>query len=368
MLYHLLYPLREVFSGFNLFRYITFRSAYAAISAILFSFILGPFIIRLMERYHVGQVVRKDGPQTHLVKDGTPTMGGLIILLAVLIPTLLFADLKNFYTQLIIFVTVWLGVIGFVDDYLKVVRKMPQGLIARYKMLGQITLGIMVGVAILNGPHKGTDLATATTVPFLKSTIFHWRVFFVPIVIFIITGSSNAVNLTDGLDGLAIGLVGIAFTTFGLICYVTGHVEISRYLNIIYVRGAGELTIYCAAAAGASLGFLWFNANPARVFMGDVGSLALGGVLGTISILVKKELLLGIIGFVFVAEVISVMLQVTYYKRTKKATGTGRRLFKMAPLHHHFELSGWKESQIVIRFWIIGILFAVLSLSTFKIR
>jgi phospho-N-acetylmuramoyl-pentapeptide-transferase len=368
MLYDLLYPLSDVFKIFNIFKYITFRAAYAAITALLISFFVGPLIIHYLKKKQFHQIIRTDGPQAHLAKAGTPTMGGIIILTSVLIPTLLWADIKNFYVQMMVFVTVWLGVLGFVDDYLKVIRKLPRGLIARYKLLGQISLGIIVAIAVLNGPMKDDPNLTTTMVPFFKNFSIHWGYFFIPLVVLVIAGTSNAVNITDGLDGLAIGLLGISFVCFAIICYLTGNSIISRYLNIPYIPYTGELAVYCAAAVGAALGFLWFNAYPAKVFMGDVGSLSLGGSLGAIAILAKKELLLVVIGGVFVAELFSVMIQVLYFKRTKKKEGAGKRFFKMAPLHHHFELSGWHELTVVIRFWIVGVLLALLSLSTFKIR
>jgi phospho-N-acetylmuramoyl-pentapeptide-transferase len=369
MLYHLLFPLRDIFTGFNLFRYITFRSAYAAITALLFSFFVGPHLIKLLQRKQMKQVIRTDGPQSHLSKSGTPTMGGIIVLLAIFIPVLLWGDLTNFYVRTVLLVTVWMGLVGFADDYLKIVQNIPKGLIARYKLLGQISLGIILALFILYlSPEKNSPHITTTTIPILKNATMDWGGFFIPVVILVITGYSNAVNITDGLDGLAIGLLGIAFACFAIICYLTGNVIISKYLNIIYLPGTGELSVYCAAALGASLGFLWFNAHPAKIFMGDVGSLALGGALGAIALLVKKELLLVVIGAVFAAETLSVIIQVAYFKRTKKKYGAGKRLFRMAPLHHHFELQGWKETTVVIRFWIIGILFALLSLSTFKIQ
>lgn len=368
MLYHLLYPLHEIFSGFNVFRYITFRAAYASITALLLCFVLGPWIIRKLKERQMNQVIRKDGPTTHLEKAGTPTMGGLIILMSILIPTLLWADLSNYYIGLMIFVTVWMGAIGFLDDYLKVMRKMSKGLVAKYKLLGQFILGLILAFAILHGPYSGTVSITATTVPFMKNMTIDWGYFFVPLVVLMMIWFSNAVNLTDGLDGLAIGLSGIAFAAFAIVCYVTGNSIVSDYLNILYIRGSGELTVYCASVMGAALGFLWFNAKPAKVFMGDVGSLALGASLGAIAILVKKELLLLIIGAVFVVEALSVVIQVAYFKRTKKTGGQGKRIFKMAPLHHHFELCGWSETTVVVRFWICGILAALLSISTFKIQ
>jgi len=361
MFYHLLYPLKKYLFGFNIFSYISFRSASAAIFALLISFFVGPYIIRLLRKHQIGEEIRKDGPQTHLQKAGTPTMGGLIILIAVLLPTLCFARLDNIYTWLIIIATVWMGIVGYIDDYLKSVKKMPKGLVGRYKLVGQISLGLIVGLAIYFYPGFH-DFRSVTTVPFFKNYEIDFGLLYIPMVIFVITATSNAVNLTDGLDGLAIGLVGITATAWAAIAYVSGRVDFSNYLNIIHLPGSGELTVFAAALLGASLGFLWFNAHPAQVFMGDTGALALGSAVGTLAILLRKELLLIIIGGMFVAESLSVIIQVLYYKRTKK------RIFKMAPLHHHFELKGWPETQVVIRFWIIGILLALLSLATFKIR
>jgi phospho-N-acetylmuramoyl-pentapeptide-transferase len=368
MLYHLLVPLTDTYSFFNIFRYITFRSAYAAIASLAIAFVIGPWIIRRLRASQMLETIRDDGPAGHAVKRGTPTMGGLIILMASLVPTLLFARLDNPFILVILFVTLWMGVIGFIDDYLKVARKLKRGLVAKYKMMGQITLGLLVGLFILYGPMKDNPLATITTVPFLKNHTFDWGWLFIPMVIFVITAASNAVNLTDGLDGLSIGLSAIAFIAFAGMAYVTGHVKFSNYLAIPYISGTGELTVFCAAMIGAALGFLWFNAHPASIFMGDVGSLPIGAALGTLAILVKKELLLLVVGAVFVGETLSVILQVGYFKWTRWRTGQGRRLLKMAPIHHHFELSGWEETKIVTRFYVLGILFALLSLSTFKIR
>ena len=361
MFYYLLYPLKEIVSGFNIFRYITFRSAAAAITALFISFVVGPYIIKKLRQKQIREEIRKDGPQSHLQKSGTPTMGGLIILAAVIIPTLLWAQVLNIYVQLILFATLWMGIVGFIDDYLKVVKKLPKGLVARYKLLGQLTLGTIVGGVIYFAPQFA-DISTLSTLPFFKDYEIDFGVFYIPMVIFVIIATSNSVNLTDGLDGLAIGLVGISGLAWAIIAYFSGRIDFSDYLNIIYLPGAGELTVYCAALVGASLGFLWFNSHPAQVFMGDTGSLALGSALGTLAILLKKELLLIIIGGVFAAETLSVIIQVLYYKYTKK------RLFKMAPIHHHFELSGWAESTVVVRFWIIAILLVLFSLSTFKIR
>jgi len=361
MLYYLLFPLREYISGFNLFRYISVRSAFAAITALLISFVVGPYVIRKLKEKQIGEEIRTDGPQTHLKKAGTPTMGGLIILAAVLLPTLLWAQVANLYVILILFATVWMGAVGFLDDYLKVVKKKPKGLVARYKLVGQITLGAIIGAVIYLWPEL-RGINTLTSVPFFKNYEIDFGIFYIPMVIFVVTATSNAVNLSDGLDGLAAGLVGISVTAWAAIAYVTGRVDFSDYLNILYLPGAGELTVFCAALVGAALGFLWFNAYPAQVFMGDTGALALGSGLGTLAVLLKKELWLPIIGGVFVAENLSVIVQVAYYKRTRK------RIFKMAPLHHHFELLGWEEPKVVIRFWIAAILLALLSLSTFKIR
>ncbi|MFQ5603427.1 MAG: phospho-N-acetylmuramoyl-pentapeptide-transferase [bacterium] len=361
MFYYLFYPLREIISGFNLFRYITFRSAWAAITALLISFIVGPYIIKKLRQHQIGEEIREDGPQSHLKKAGTPTMGGLIVLAAVVLPTLLWARIDNIYITLILISTIWMGVVGFVDDYLKSVKKVPKGLVARYKLLGQLSLGAIIGLTLYFSPrYEGIN--TLSTMPFFKDYEIDFGVFYIPMVIFVITATSNAVNLTDGLDGLAIGLIGISGLAWAAIAYVSGRVDFSDYLNIIYLDGAGELTVYCAALVGGALGFLWYNAHPAQVFMGDTGALSLGSAVGTLAILLKKELLLIIIGGVFVAESLSVIIQVLYFKRT------GKRLFKMAPIHHHFELSGWAEPKVVVRFWIIAILLVLFSLSTFKIR
>ncbi|MFQ5865049.1 MAG: phospho-N-acetylmuramoyl-pentapeptide-transferase [bacterium] len=361
MFYYLFFPLREYVSGFNLFRYITFRSAWAAITALLISFIVGPYIIKKLRQHQIGEEIRTDGPKTHLKKAGTPTMGGLIILAAVVLPTLLWAKVVNIYILLILFSTLWMGLVGFIDDYLKAVKKVPIGLVAKYKLIGQISLGAIIGGVVYFSPQF-EGISTLSTVPFFKDYEIDFGILYIPMVIFVITATSNAVNLTDGLDGLAIGLVGISALAWAAIAYISGRIDFSDYLNIIYLPGTGELTVYCAALVGGALGFLWYNSYPAQVFMGDTGALALGSAIGTLAILLKKELLLIIIGGVFVAESLSVILQVLYFKRTKK------RIFKMAPLHHHFELLGWDEQKVVVRFWIIAILLVLFSLSTFKIR
>jgi phospho-N-acetylmuramoyl-pentapeptide-transferase len=362
MFYHLLYPLTKYFSAFNVFSYITFRAAYATVTALVISFFLGPYIINLLKRYQIKELIRTDGPQTHLAKAGTPSMGGIIILIAIIIPTLLWANLANIYVWIILLSTVWMGVVGFIDDYLKVVKKLKKGLIGRYKMAGQILLGLVIGVLLYVYHPAGEENVTITSVPFLKNYVIDFGWLYIPFVVFVITAMSNAVNLTDGLDGLAIGITGIIALAFAGISYISGRVDFSHYLNLMYLRGSGELTVYCAALIGASLGFLWYNSYPAQVFMGDTGALALGSALGTMAILLKKEFLLVLLSGIFVAEVISVIIQVVSYKWRKK------RVFLMAPLHHHFELKGWKESKVVTRFYIITVLLVLLSLSTIKIQ
>ena len=361
MLYHLLYPLHEIFSPFNVFRYITFRSAYATVTALLLCMIFGPIIIRRLRQFKIRQVIRQDGPQTHLTKKGTPTMGGVIIVGCIVIPTLLWAPLDNRYVLTAVGVTLVLGALGFLDDYLHVVRRAPKGLLGRYKLLVQVAVGLAVGAIFYFAP-AAPEIATSTTVPFLKSRLLDLGIFYIPFVALVITATSNAVNLTDGLDGLATGLMALAAGAFAALAYVSGHAKIAAYLNIPMLAGSGELTIFCAAMFGAALGFLWFNNHPADVFMGDTGSLALGGALGTVAVMLKKEVLLFLIGGVFVMEALSVIIQVVSFKLRKK------RVFRMAPIHHHFELKGWPESRVVVRFWIVGMLLALLSLSTLKLQ
>lgn len=369
MFYHILYPLREFFGGFNLLGYITVRSAAAAVTALIVTLIVGPRLIHWLKRMQLIEEIREDTPETHQEKAGTPSMGGIMIICAVLVPVLLFARLDNLYIQMMILATVWMGGVGFLDDYLKVVKKYPKGLIAKYKLMGQVLLGIIVATVVTLSPEYAgvqvgdtrMDIHWYTSIPFLKYIIINLWWFYFPLVIIVITGTSNAVNLTDGLDGLAIGLVGIAALAWAGLSYVAGRVDFSGYLSVLYLRGAGELTIYCAGLIGASLGFLWFNGHPADVFMGDTGALALGGALGTLAVLLKKELLLFLVCGVFAAETVSVILQVASFKLR------GKRVFRMAPLHHHFELMGWPEEKVVTRFWIVGIILALLSLGTFKI-
>ena len=367
MIYNFLEPLKEVFSPLNVFQYITFRSAAAAILALFISFILGPVIIRKLRQNQIGEEIREHGPESHIKKRGTPTMGGLIILTAIILPTLLLADLQNSYIQIVLISIVWMGLIGFLDDYLKTIKKIKSGLVAKYKLAGQISLGAIITFWIYNTP-AWDNFRTVTSVPFLKDAVVDFGLLYPIIIILVITGSSNAVNLTDGLDGLASGLLAICFTVFSAIAYISGRVDFSDYLNIIYLPGVGELTIFSAACVGACIGYLWFNAAPAEVFMGDVGSLSTGAALGTLAILLKKEFLLVIIGGVFVAEALSVILQVSYFRYTKRKYGEAKKLFLMTPFHHHFELKGYPESRIVIRFWIVGLLLALLTLTTFKIR
>jgi len=368
MLYHLLPRFSDVSIVFNLFRYITFRAAGAVVTSLLVAFVVGPVVIRWLTSLRIGQVVRELGPATHLGKAGTPTMGGVIIILAATVSTLLWAELTNWYTMLALAALLWMGAIGFLDDYLKVVRKHSQGLVARYKMIGQLSFG--AGMALLLLAHPISPLpSTVTSVPFLSewSAVF-WAPAFVVFVAIVVSGTSNTVNLTDGLDGLAAGLTAIVSMTFGILAYVTGRVDTSRYLGLFYLPGAGELSIFAAALGGAAIGFLWFNAHPAEVFMGDTGSLSLGGAIGVMAILLKAEFLLVIAGGVFVMEGVSVMLQTSWFKYTVHRYGEGRRIFRMAPIHHHFEKLGWPETKVVVRFWILGILFAMLAFSTLKIR
>jgi phospho-N-acetylmuramoyl-pentapeptide-transferase len=380
VLYHLLQPLAPDVRLFNLLNYITFRSAAAFVTALLLAFVLGPVLIRRLSAMAVHQVVRAGVPDTHQGKGRTPTMGGLLILLATLGPVALWARLDNRYVLYASVVMLWMGAIGFLDDYLKLRQKRlglkNEGLVERYKLAGQVTCGIGLATLLLLAPLNGLP-AASTTLPFFKYILVApaaaWAAWlYVPFVTVVLTGTSNAVNLTDGLDGLATGLSAIALLTFAVFAYVLGRVDTSAYLQVFYLRGAGELTVFCAAAVGACIGFLWYNANPAQVFMGDTGSLALGGALGAIAILLKSELLLLLVGAVFVAETLSVIIQRTVFKWRKRRHGLAHaqahRVFKRAPLHHHFELSGWPEGQVVVRFWIIGILCAIMALSTLKLR
>ena len=375
MLYHLLAPLGKSHILFNLFGYISFRAAGATVTALLMAFVVGPFIIRRLRALKVGQVVRMDFLASHEGKRGTPTMGGLIIILATVVPTLLWADLSNRFVLVAVLATLWTGAIGFLDDYLKVVQGKSRGLVARWKLTGQVGFGVALGIYLTLWPVVPVDIipATATTVPFFKfvtATFAPWL--YLIFVTFIVTGTSNAVNLTDGLDGLAAGLTAIGAACFALFAYVFGRVDATAYLNLFYLPRAGELAIFCGSLMGAALGFLWFNAHPAKVFMGDTGSLAIGGAFGTVAILLKAEFLLAIIGGVFVAEAGSVLIQTSVFKWNRRTRGReyaeANRVFRMAPLHHHFEKLGWAESTVVTRFYILGILCALLALATLKLR
>lgn len=359
MIYHFLYPLHTTISVFNVFRYITFRTIYASVTAFLICFFLGPWVIRKLSVLQVGQYIREDGPESHFQKAGTPTMGGALILFSVTVSTLLWTNLANPYVWIVLLVTCGNGLIGFADDYLMQVKKRSKGLTARGKLILQMILAIITGILVYSRP----DFDTQVTVPFFKNIApeLGWGyVFFAALVI---VGTSNAVNLTDGLDGLAIGPAIIVAATYMVFAYVAGHIKIAQYLQINYVSGSAEITVFCGALAGAGFGFLWFNTYPAQVFMGDVGSLSLGGALGTVAVITKQEILLMLVGGLFVVEALSVIFQVGYFKMTH-----GRRIFRMAPLHHHFELKGWPEPKVIVRFWIIAIILALLSMSTLKLR
>lgn len=347
--------------AFSVFNYITLRAVLSALTALFITFMLGPFMIRKLTAYKIGQSVRSDGPQTHLVKAGTPTMGGALILVAIGITTLLWGDLRNQYIWVVLLTTLGFGAIGWVDDYRKVVHRNPKGLSAKAKMTGQSVIALVVGVYLWQ--NATTPAHIELIVPFFKFLVFPLgMVSFIVLAYLVIVGSSNAVNLTDGLDGLAIMPVVMVSSALAIFAYAAGHVVFSKYLGIPYISGASELAVFCAAIAGAGLAFLWFNAYPAEVFMGDVGALALGAALGTVAVIVRQELVFFIMGGVFVLEAVSVILQVASFKLT------GKRIFRMAPLHHHYELKGWKETQVVVRFWIITMMLVLLGLATLKLR
>ncbi len=362
MFYHLLVPLADDYAIFNVFRYLTFRSGGAVMTSLLIGFIIGPPIIKwLKSKQGEGQPIREDGPESHLLtKRGTPTMGGVMILISVIISTLLWADLNNGYVWVVLFVTTGFGFLGFIDDYLKLTERNCKGLSGKLKLIGQVAISLIACYFI--GNIASEESATHLALPFFKNLLVDLGWFYYVFVLIVIVGSSNAVNLTDGLDGLAIVPVMIAVSCFALIAYLVGNVIFADYLKIYFVKGSGEIAIICAAMVGAGLGFLWYNAPPAQVFMGDTGSLSLGGMLGAISVITKHELVLAIIGGLFVVETLSVIIQVYYYK------ATGKRIFLMAPIHHHFEKKGWSEPTIVIRFWIVAVIFALIGLSTLKLR
>jgi len=363
VLYHLLTAFRHEITVLNVVRYITFRAAVASLTALFLVLVLGPWMIERLRLFQIGQYIREEGPQSHRSKAGTPTMGGVLILVGILVPTLLWADLTNRNVWIVMLATLAFGAIGFWDDYMKVAQRRNLGLTARRKLALQLLVGLLLGATIywfsLTEPQQ---YSTRLVLPFFKALRPDLRMLYVVVASLVVVFASNAVNLTDGLDGLAIGATLIAAAAFTALTYVSGHSIFANYLDLAFLAGAGELTIFCGAMVGASMGFLWWNCYPAQIFMGDVGSLSLGGALGTVAILIKQELLLFVVGGLFVIEALSVMLQVAYFKLT------GKRIFRMAPLHHHFELVGWTEPQIIIRFWIIAFVFALLALTTLKLR
>jgi phospho-N-acetylmuramoyl-pentapeptide-transferase len=362
MLYHLLYPLSEQVGALNVFKYVTFRTGGAVATAIFLSLACGPWFIRTLRRLSVGQNIREVGPSSHLVKAGTPTMGGLLILFALFVSTLLWARLDHVFVWVAVLVTACFGLVGFYDDFIKVRRGRNLGLTSRQKFLLQTLVGAAAGAALLALP-SAAGVEPALRFPFFKDLVLPLGLLYVPFVALVLVSASNAVNMTDGLDGLAIGSTLIAASTYAVFSYVAGHRVVANYLQVPAVPGASEVTVFCGALVGASLGFLWFNCHPAEVFMGDVGSLALGGAIGTVAVLAKQELVLIVVGGLFVAEALSVILQVGYFKLSG-----GKRIFRMAPLHHHFELAGWSEPKIIVRFWLVALFFSLLALATLKLR
>ncbi|MBN2233335.1 MAG: phospho-N-acetylmuramoyl-pentapeptide-transferase [Deltaproteobacteria bacterium] len=358
MIYHLLYPLHHLWSVFNVFKYITFRTIYASLTALFLAFYITPRVIGWLRRLQVGQVVRDDGPESHLGKAGTPTMGGIVIMFCSVAATLLWADLLNPYIWLVLFVAFGNAALGFVDDYRKLVYRNARGVSARRKLAIQVLIGLVFTVALVLLPRYPTTLM----LPFIKQVAPDIGWWYAPFGALVVAGTANAVNLTDGLDGLATGPSIIAFAVYLLFAYLAGHVGLANYLQITFLPGSGELAVFCGAMVGALLGFLWFNAYPASIFMGDVGSLALGGSLGAVAVLTKQEMVLLIVGGIFVLETLSVIIQVASFKLI------GRRVFRMAPLHHHFELKGWAEPKVIVRFWIVSIILALVALSTLKLR
>jgi phospho-N-acetylmuramoyl-pentapeptide-transferase len=366
MFYHLFSPLADSNIFFNVFKYLTFRSVAAFVTALVFSFFIGPILIKFLKEKKAIESINDVVPDSHKAKAGTPTMGGLIILSGLLVSSILWNKLTNPYILVMYLTTIFLGAVGFLDDYLKNFRDKKDGLAARYKLYGQVGLGLVVALILYF--NKADASITRLSIPFLKSVTLDLKIFFIPFVVFMITGTSNAVNLTDGLDGLAGGLIAIASFAVGIMAYIKGHFGLAEYLNLEFISQAGELTVFTAAMIGTLMGFLWFNTKPAQIFMGDTGSLALGGILSVLSILLREEIFFAIVGGIFVVEALSSMIQRYYFKYTRLKTGTGKRFFKRAPIHHHFELLGMKEEKIVVRFWIVGILLAALALGTIKIR
>ncbi|MBF0252242.1 MAG: phospho-N-acetylmuramoyl-pentapeptide-transferase [Candidatus Omnitrophica bacterium] len=362
MFYYFLYPLKDFWFGYNVFKYITFRASMAAVTSFIICLLIGPLLIKLLANFKLGQIVRKEHVEKlkdfHNSKEGTPTMGGVLIIASVVLSSLLWSDLSNGFVLLILSSMVWLGMIGFLDDYIKIKNKNSKGVAKRYKLLGQCVLALIIGAFVVKNPAIGSEL----NFPFFKNVIINIGYFYIPFVLIVIVGSSNAVNLTDGLDGLAVGCTLFVAITYAIMAYVTGNIVLSEYLQVFYLPGSGEITCVCAALIGASLGFLWFNCHPATVFMGDTGSLSLGGTMAVISVLLKKEFLLLIVGGIFVIETLSVIIQVYYFKRT------GKRKFLMSPIHHHFQLKGLPETKITVRFWIVAAIFALIGIASLKVR
>ncbi len=359
MFYQFIYPLHEYFTALNIFRYITFRTIYGSLTAFLICLLLGPFVIKGLRKMQIGQIIQTDGPKTHMGKQGTPTMGGILILFSIFMSTILWGNLTNHYVSILLLTVLLFGFIGFFDDYLMQVKKRNMGFTAKGKFAIQVIFGLVIGFLI----YKCPDFNTSLTIPFFKDFSPDLGIYYIPFACLVIVGTSNAVNLTDGLDGLAIAPYIVASVTYMFFAYVAGHTQFAEYLHVRHIASAGEITVICGILAGAGLGFLWFNAHPAQVFMGDSGSIPLGAILGTVAVVTKQEILLLIVGGLFVIEALSVIIQVSYFKITK-----GKRVFRMAPLHHHFELKGWHESKVIVRFWIIAIILALISLSTLKIR
>ncbi len=359
MLYEFLYPYHVDFTFLNIFRYITFRTIYGGLTAFTICFLLGPFVIKKLSQMQIGQIIQTDGPKSHMGKQGTPTMGGLLILFASFTSIAIWGNLTNHYVNILLLSLMLFGFIGFIDDYLMQLKKRNMGFSARGKFLIQILCGLIISYFI----YKCPDFNSKLTIPFLKDISLDLGIFYIPFACLVIVGTSNAVNLTDGLDGLAIGPYIVASATYMFFAYAAGHVQIAQYLHIEHIAAAGETAVICGVLAGAGLGFLWFNSHPAQIFMGDSGSIPLGGILGTIAVITKQEIMLLIVGGLFVVEALSVILQVSYFKLTN-----GKRIFRMAPLHHHFELKGWHESKVIVRFWIVSIILALISLSALKIR
>jgi len=359
MLYEFLYPYHLDYTFLNIFRYITFRTIYGGLTAFLICLLFGPFVIKKLGQMQIGQIIQTDGPQSHIGKQGTPTMGGILILFSIFVTTLIWGNLSNHYVNILLLTLILFGFIGFMDDYLMQIKKRNMGFSAKGKFLIQILFALIISWLI----YKCPDFNSRLTIPFFKDISPDLGIFYIPFACLVIVGTSNAVNLTDGLDGLAIGPYIVASATYMLFAYVAGHARIAEYLHVQHIASAGEISVICGTLAGAGLGFLWFNSHPAQIFMGDSGSIPLGGILGTIAVITKHEILLLIVGGLFVIEALSVILQVGYFKLSK-----GKRIFRMAPLHHHFELKGWAEPKVIVRFWIISITLALLSLSTLKIR